>query len=153
MMLGKSNILLNRFVKLIEENHQEITERYMNDLLKNPDTIAYQNLDREKIYEASDLLYRDLSKWITKKYTKEKIEEKYKKNGLERYNQGIPFSQAYKALILQMRHLWLFVMDKIYDDSTVYKEALELNNRVTLFFERAAFFMLKGFELNIYDKR
>ena len=44
-MLNKSNILYSKFVKIIEEEHQQITERFMNDLLKNPDTTAYRNLD------------------------------------------------------------------------------------------------------------
>jgi len=145
-MLGKPNMLYNRFVKLIEEHHQAITERFMNDLLRNPDTAAYHNLDRQKIYEASDVVYRDLSKWITKDFPKSKIEEKYRKLGHDRFSQGVPASQVQKALTLQKRHLWLFVMDKLYSDLTSYREAVELNNRVVLYFDRATFFMLQGYE-------
>ena len=145
-MLRKPNILFNRFVKLVEENHQLITERFMNDLLKNPDTSAYRSLNRDMIYEASDTIYRDLSKWIVKDYPKKKIEERYRRLGKDRFDQAVTFSQAQKALVLQKRHLWLFVMDKLYGDLTSYKEAVELNNRVVLFFDRATFFMLKGYE-------
>jgi len=151
-MLGKQNILYNKFVQLIEESHQEISEQFMNDLLKNPDTVAYLNISRDTIYDASDRIYRDLSKWIEKNYPKSKIEDRYKKIGKDRFNQGIPFSQAQRAMVLQKRHLWLFVMNKLYDDLTSYKEALELNNRVVLFFDRATFFMLHGYEEMIRGK-
>lgn len=148
-MLRKPNILFNRFVKLVEDNHQEITERFMNDLLKNGDTRSYHNLSRELIYDASDVIYRDLSKWIVKDYPKEKIESRYRKIGQDRFDQGVPFPQVQKAMVLQKRHLWLFVMDKLYGDLTSYKEAVELNNRVVLFFDRATFFMLNGFNEKI----
>ncbi len=151
-MLRKPNILFNRFVKLVEENHQEITERFMNDLLKNNDTTGYHNLNREQIYNASDVIYRDLSKWIVKDYPKEKIEERYRRLGRDRFDQNIPFPQVQKAMVLQKRHLWLFVMDKLYGDLTSYKEAVELNNRVVLFFDRATFFMLNGYYQKIRGK-
>ena len=145
-MLGKPNLLYNRFVKLVEENHQEITERFVTDLLRNPDTVSYQGLDRNSIYETSDIVYRDLSKWITRDFPKAKIQERYRKLGHDRFNQGLPFSQVQKALVLQKRHLWLYVMDKLYSDLTSYREAVDLNNRVVLYFDRATHFMLQGYE-------
>lgn len=145
-MLGNTNLLYNRFVKLVEENHQEITERFMTDLLRNPDTVSYQGLDRNSIYETSDVVYRDLSKWITRDFPKAKIQERYRKLGHDRFNQGVPFSQVQKALVLQKRHLWLYVMDKLYSDLTSYREAVDLNNRVVLYFDRATHFMLQGYE-------
>ncbi len=151
-MIRGINILENRFVELIEENHQKITEMYMNDLLKNPDTIAYRKLDRQDIYEAGNRIYRELSKWIVKKYSKDEISKHYLKLGRERFTQGIPFSQAVKTLVLQKRHLWLFVMDKLHYDASVYKEALDLNNRVVLYFDRATFYILQGYEDMIYKK-
>ena len=145
-MFPKPSLLYNRFVKLIEENHQEITERFLNDLLRNPDTAAYGRLDRSSVYESSDRLYRDLSLWIARDFPKEKIRDRYTKVGRERRDQGIPYVQVQKALVLQKRHLWLFVMDKLYNDLTSYKEAVDLNNRVVLYFDRATNFMLQGYE-------
>ena len=145
-------VLANRFVQLIEENHQDITEQYMNNLLRHPETVAFRNVDRQVIYEYADNLYRELSKWIAKNYPKEDIAVHYRKVGHERFEQGVPFSQAIKALSLQKRHLWLFVLDKLYDDSMAYKEALDLNNRVVLYFDRAAFYMLQGYEDLLYNK-
>ncbi len=143
--IKRSHILTNSFVKLIEENHEKITEFFMNDLLKNPDTEAYRHISRDSMYESSDMVYRDLSQWIARDFSKKKIEERYLKIGRERYFSGIPFFQVQKALVLQKRHLWLFVMDKLYSDSTILTEALELNNRVTLYFDRAVYYILKAY--------
>jgi hypothetical protein len=145
-MMKKTNILANRFVELIEENHQLITEQYMNDLLRHPDTISYRHLDRQTIYESSDRIYRELSKWIVKEYPKEEIAKYYQKMGRDRFEQGVPFSQAYRSLVFQRRHLWLFILEKLEYDASIYKDAIDLNNRVALYFDRAAFYMLKGYE-------
>lgn len=139
------NILSNKFVQLIEENHESLTEIFMNDLLKHPETAAYRNSDREVIYKASLLMYKDLSQWISREFSKQKIEERYVKFGKERFDMGIPIQQVMKGLILQRRHIWLFVMNRMYDEKTDYMEALELNNRVTLYFDRAMLATMKGY--------
>ncbi|MCU0849415.1 MAG: hypothetical protein MUD12_16150 [Spirochaetes bacterium] len=144
-IIKNKNLLYNRFVKLIEDNHDLITESFMNDLMKNPETTAYRNTDKDSIYSSSDRIYRELSLWISREYSKEKIKERYFKLGRERLESGIPLPQVIKALILQRRHLWLFVMNRLYDDGTAYTEALQINNRVTLYFDRALFFMAQGY--------
>ncbi|MBP7735566.1 MAG: hypothetical protein KA369_06290 [Spirochaetes bacterium] len=151
-IIAKKTILANKFVKLIEESHEELTEIFMNDLLKHPETDAYKNSDRDDIYRFSDLVYKDLSLWISKEFSKEKIDERYGKMGKERCEAGIPIEQVLKALILQRRHIWLFVMDKMYDDKTDYMEALELNNRVTLYFDRAMIAMARGYMKMIHPQ-
>lgn len=148
----QKNILLNRFVQLIEKNSQTITNYFLNDLLKNPDTPAYRSMDPERLYEASDMIYRDLSQWISKDFDKSKIRERYMRIGRERFDAAIPLSQVMKALVLQKRHLWIFVMDKLYDDKTAYLEAMELNNRVALYFDRAIFYVLKAYEEILYKR-
>ncbi|HOW81569.1 MAG TPA: hypothetical protein PK573_03320 [Spirochaetota bacterium] len=151
--LKRNDIVSNSFVALIEQHHEEITEHYMNSLLKDPETEAYRKTDRETAYRSGDMVYKDLSKWIAKEYPKEKIAERYIKIGRERCEEGIPFSQAQKALALQMRHLWLFVIDRMEEDSLrSARESLDLNNRVVLYFQRAAFYMLRGYEQMIYKK-
>ncbi|HPJ38379.1 MAG TPA: hypothetical protein PK253_04875 [Spirochaetota bacterium] len=151
-MLKTDNIVTNRFVELVEENHQVITEKYMNDLLKNPDTPAYKKLDRHDVYESGNRIYRELSKWIVKDYPRKEIAKYYIKLGKERVQQGVPFTQAYKALVLQRRHLWLFVRENIHGDANLYKDALELTNRVVLYFDRAVLYLLMGYEDLIYKK-
>jgi hypothetical protein len=144
-VIKSKNILSNKFIRLVEEHYEELTDNFMNDLLKHPETTAYRAVDRDKIYQSSIFIYKDLSMWISREFPKDKIEERYVKVGRERYDMGIPVQQAVKGLILQRRHIWLYVMDKMYDDKTDYMEAMELNNRVTLYFDRAMLYMLKGY--------
>jgi hypothetical protein len=151
-MRTKREMLTNRFVELVQQNHQQVTEHFMNDLLSNPDTQAYRNVAREDIYEFGNGIYRELSKWITKEYPKEEIARQYKRLAKERFAQGVPFSHMYKAFVLLKRHLWLLVQREMEHDITDYKQAMDLSNRVVLYFDRATYYMLQGYEEVISKK-
>ena len=141
-----NNLIANKFVKLIEENHQIIVEQYMNDLLRNKKTAAYRNLDRQVIYEIGDKVYRELSLWLSKGRSEREIDNFYEKLGKMRLQQGIPASQVFHALVLLKRHMWLFVKQRLENDVVEYQQAIDLVNRVILFFDRAIYHMLIGHE-------
>lgn len=142
----KNSLIANKFVKLIEENHQEIVERYINDLLRNEKTTAYRGLDHQMIYEIGDKIYRELSQWLSFKQSEREINNFYEKLGKMRLQQGIPASQVFYALVLLKRHMWLFMEQRLENDITEYKQATALINRVLLFFDRSVYYMLIGHE-------
>lgn len=141
-----NSIITNKFVRLIEENHQEIIEHFMNDILRNKKTVAYSKLDSHDVYEIGSRVYRELSRWIAKDLPKEEVKEYYTKLGRIRQKEGIPASDFFQALVLLKRHMWLFVKRKLEDEMTDYKQAMEVSDRVVLFFDRAAYYMLIGYE-------
>jgi hypothetical protein len=141
-----NSIITNKFVRLVEENHQEIIEHFMNDVLRNKKTVAYRKLDPHDLYDIGSRVYREMSKWVAKDLPKEEVKEYYKKLGKIRHEEGIPASQFFQALVLLKRHMWLFVRKQLEDEMTDYKQAMEINDRVVLFFDRAAYYMLTGYE-------
>ena len=141
-----NSIITNKFVRLIEENHQVIIEHFMNDILRNKKTVAYRKLDPEDIYEIGSRVYRELSKWVAKDLPKEEVKGYYKKLGKIRNDEGIPASQFFQALVLLKRHMWLFIRRQLENEMTDYKQAMEVSDRVILFFDRAAYYMLTGYE-------
>ncbi|OHD63902.1 MAG: hypothetical protein A2176_09045 [Spirochaetes bacterium RBG_13_51_14] len=141
-----NSIITNKFVRLIEENHQEIIEHFMNDVLRNKKTVAYQKLDPHDLYEIGSRVYRELSKWVAKDLPKDEVKEYYKKLGKIRKHEGIPASQFFQALVLLKRHMWLFIRRQVENEITDYKQAMQVSDRVVLFFDRAAYYMLTGYE-------
>jgi len=153
MLPLKNNIVVNKFVKIIEENHQVIVEHFMNDILKNPKTDAYRNFDKQRLYEIGSRVYRELSKWILQNLNKEEVKNMYLELGKMRKDEGIPESQVFQALVLLKRHMWIFIKNKIGHDVSDYKQAMELSDRVVLFFDRAAYYMMVGYEKELQGKR
>ncbi|MCU0848641.1 MAG: hypothetical protein MUD12_12215 [Spirochaetes bacterium] len=152
MIKTSNDITTNKFVRLIEENHQEIIEYFMNDIIKNKKTTAYRNLDSQKLYEIGSRVYRELSRWVTKELTKEEVKEYYFKLSKVRITQGIPAAQVFQAQVLLKRHMWLFIMKHLGNDITDYKQVVDLINRVIVFFDRAAYYTLAGYEEELNKK-
>ena len=145
-MQAKDTMIANKFVRLIEDNQQIIVEQFMNDVLKNPKTVAYRNFDQSDLYEIGSRVCRELSKWLTKDLPKEDVKNFYRKIGKMRLEEGIPQSHVFQALVLLKRHMWLFVRRQIDNDIHDYKQAMMLSDRVVLFFDRAAYYMMVGYE-------
>ena len=148
----KDSYIKNKFVQLVEEKHQEIVEMYMNDVLKNSKTSAYSSLDKQKIYETADNVYREISQWIRKGLFTNDMEEFYQKLGQIRLEQNVPFSQVFYALVLMKRYIWIFVRKNLENDVNNYQQVLELINGVILHFDRAIYNMLIGYEKEIFKK-
>lgn len=146
MIGAKNSIIANKFVKLIEENHQTIVERYMNDVLRSDKTISYRNFDMQQLYEVGDRVYREISLWVSKGMSRNEIEMFYEKLGKLRFSQGVPASQVFYALVLLKRNIWFFIKEKLQDDIADYKQLMDLTNRVILFFDNAVLYMLTGQE-------
>ncbi|OHD67239.1 MAG: hypothetical protein A2W19_07870 [Spirochaetes bacterium RBG_16_49_21] len=118
----------------------------MNDVLRNKKTVAYRKLDPQDVYEIGSRVYREMSKWVAKDLPKEEVKEYYQKLGKIRLHEGIPASQFFQALVLLKRHMWLFLKKQLENEMTDYKQAMEVSDRVVLFFDRAAYYMLIGYE-------
>jgi hypothetical protein len=78
---------------------------------------------------------------------KAEVKKHYIALGRQRFKEGIPLNELVMALMLIKRHLWLYVQEKHFLDSSFEMyQALEFNNRVVLFFDRAIYFSTMGYE-------
>jgi len=137
-----------RLLQLIEDNADELTRRLCKDLLSREETKGYrglsENLIRERVYD----VYSKLGSWLgTDKHTSGEVRRVYTELGRKRQREGIPLHEVVLAFMLIKRHLWLYVLEKqFFDSSFEMHQALEFNNRVVLFFDRAIYFSAMGYE-------
>lgn len=137
----------DRLVKLIEKNANQLSSNWLNDVQKHPHTPTYHTYDEKILFNRAFDVYSRLSKWISKETSKEEIYKHYFALGRQRREEGFALSEFIQALIITRRHIWLKVMSEGFLDTALdmYK-ALELNNRVILFFDRAIHYAALGYE-------
>ncbi len=136
-----------KLVDLIERNANELTMNWLNDVCKDECTPSYHNFDKLKLYDRAFEVYSQLGKWISRETTKEEIAKHYINLGTERRQEGFSLSEVIHALILVRRHLWLKILGEgLLDTALDLYQAIELNNRVTLFFDRAIYYITIGYE-------
>ena len=140
-------LVSQKLVNLIERNAAELTKSWLADIHKDPNTLTYRHFDPNAVYERAFRVYSQLGKWISHETSKEEVAKDYRALGEERRREGFALSEVIQALILIRRNLWRKIMEEGLLDSTYdLYQAIELNNRVSLFFDRAIFYTACGYE-------
>jgi hypothetical protein len=138
--------LSQKLIDLIEKNAEMLTKSWLHDVKQHGDTLSYHRFDEKELHDRAYAVYSQIGKWISRATSKEDIAKQFKRLGRERREEGIPLDEVIYALILEKRHLWLKVLSSgMLDTAMDLHQALELNNRVVLFFDRAIFFTVQGY--------
>jgi len=134
-------------VNLIERHADELSENLIRDLRQHAATPTYHTYDEKKLYDRAINVYSNLGKWISRETTKEDIARHYIALGAQRKEEGFALSEVIQALIIARRHIWLKAQSEGFLDTILdlYK-AMELSNRVVLFFDRAIYYTAVGYE-------
>ncbi|MDH7511875.1 MAG: RsbRD N-terminal domain-containing protein [Clostridiales bacterium] len=136
-----------KLVELIERNAAELANNWLADIRKEFSLASYHRFDNVELYNRAYRVYSQLGKWISRETTKEDIARDYMALGAERRKEGFSLSEIIQALILIRRNLWKKILEEGLLDTTLdLYQAIELNNRVTLFFDRAIYYTALGFE-------
>jgi hypothetical protein len=140
-------LVSQKLVDLIERNATDLTNSWLADIRKDPNTLTYRHFDPDRIYARAFRVYSQLGKWVSHETSKEEVARDYRALGEQRRQEGFALSEVIQALILIRRNLWRKVMEEGLLDSTYdLYQAIELNNRVALFFDRAIFYTACGYE-------
>ena len=134
-------------VDLIERHADELSKNLISDLQQHVTTPTYHSYDEKELYNRAINVYGNLGKWISRETTKEDIARYYQALGAQRKKEGFVLSEVIQALIIAKRHIWLKVQSEGFLDTIMdlYK-AMELSNRVVLFFDRATYYTTVGYE-------
>jgi hypothetical protein len=140
-------MISEKLVRLIEDNADTLTKSWLSDVRKNPTTPTYQIFPEEKLYQRAHFVYSQLGHWISRETGKGEVRSYYVKLGEERFKEGFALYEVVSAIILLKRHLWLHILsDGQLSTAFELYQSLELNNRVVLFFDRAVYYTIIGYE-------
>jgi len=102
--------------------------------------------------ELADTILSEFKTNIDKKTPVEVIADKYVQLGIKCCEEGLSFSEMVRVLILLKRHIWLFFQESNFAGQPFdVRSIVALNNRTALFFDRAVYYFLVGFEQALSD--
>ena len=144
-----------QLLDLIKENANELTRGLCKDLLSREETKGYRKLPHDLIYDRVFDVYSKLSSWLgLDDHTTSEVRKVYTELGRKRFREGIPLHEVVLAFMLVKRHLWDFIQKKQFFETTYEMgQALELNNKVVLFFDRVIYFVTMGYEEELLKER
>jgi hypothetical protein len=134
-------------VELVEKKADALAKQWLRDVRRNANTPYYHTFNEDYLFERARSMYKNLGRWLNVSIPKQEIADFYRKYGRERFREGFPLTELIYSFILFRRHLWLFIVHEGFLDSAYeLLRALELNNRIILFFDRAMHNMAIGYE-------
>jgi hypothetical protein len=139
-------VLASRLIKIIEKNSDVIADRWVEDVITLPYTRSYWNIPHDVLHERAESVCRRIGYYLGRRMPKERLASFYRRMGTARRAEGHPVEDVIMALFLLKRHIWLFVLQEgLLTTNLELYQALELNNRVVLYFDRAIYYVAQGY--------
>ena len=139
-------MLAMRLVKLIEAHSQALCRDLTEEIRRSERTSDFRKIPAEDLRLAAGEVYRNLGDWLLQK-TDSDIEQRFKSVAAQRMSEGIRLHQFVWALLLSRDHLRQFLRYQSFGDNVValFGE-LELQRLLNLFFDRAIYYAVLGYE-------
>jgi len=134
------------FAKFIERFGEQIKEAFLEDAAKRK-ILSHYPPGKKMITDLAGNILSEFTKNIDKKTSVETIARKYSQLGTRCREDGLSQSEMTHAFILLKRHIWLFFQDNNFAGQPFdVRSIIALNNRTALFFDRAVYYFLVGYE-------
>ncbi len=139
-------MISDKLVDLVVKNSDAIIERWIKRLKEDPATAALSEKDLNKFTLKANQVLHELGQWVSYETPKENVGREYALEGMGLFRLGIPLCEGVQALVLLKRMLWLFVMyESNFESALELNQMRELNDRVSLFFDRAIYYFIRGY--------
>jgi ADP-ribose pyrophosphatase YjhB (NUDIX family) len=144
---NKGNYVSDKLITLIENNAEIIANRWLQDVCSNKSTPTYSSSDQENSLQRNLIVISQFGKWLGGFYTDIDIRKYYRNLGSARKSEGFALSEVLSAISLTRKYIWEFALSQRMWTSTIdIYMTLELERRMMLFFDRASFYVARGFE-------
>jgi hypothetical protein len=135
------------FAKFIQRFHEQIKEAFLEDTFHKREILSHYQLGKEMLQDLSSSILSEFTTNIDRRTTVETIADRYVQLGIRCCEDGLSYSEMVRVLILLKRHIWLFFQESNFAGQPFdVRSIVALNNRTALFFDRAIYYFLVGFE-------
>ena len=135
------------FAKFIERFHEQIKENFLEDAFHKRELLPEYQLRKEMLEEMANSILSEFTVNIDRRTAVETIADRYVQLGIRCSEDGLSFSEMTRVFILLKRHIWLFFQESNFAGQPFdVRSIVALNNRTSLFFDRAIYYFLVGYE-------
>ncbi len=141
-------MLYRKFIALVNDHAELLTQQWIEEVKTNPATPGYKNLPNDMLHNRAYDDYIRLGELLLEEApTFQKQAAHYLRLGTDRAAEGIKLSEVIYALILSRVVLWRFIVNQGIINSTLdLQQALEFYQKVTNFYDKATYFVALGYE-------
>ena len=146
----KGNLPSDSLFEIINKDSEIITENWVVEVMSHPTTKHYSNQPKQEVYEKAHIVLSQFGNWMIHPEQKmSEIWEYFEEIGNERREEGYKLSEVISALSLTRKHIFahVFAQGGVWIRPMEMYRSMEFSTRVNLFFDRATYYITKGFEV------
>lgn len=140
------HLISDKLIELVQSHSELIVKRWIKRISSDPTTSAYNQEHLNFLEEKAQNMLENLGQWVSYDTSKEDVGKRYVDEGIELFRKQIPLCEVIRGMYTLRRILWLFVTNETALDSAFQlHQMIELSDRVILFFDRAEYFLIRGY--------
>ena len=141
-------LLINRFIRLIEDHAESLSLQWVQNVRNNPLTSGYSKLSKEVLHDIVYSRFRKLGQWLGKQEGRDReIAEQFCEIGVQGAKSGLKVSEMVYSFMLERDLLWSFLLDEgIVTEGVDLNRAIEFSHQLNYFYEKAIYFAIVGHE-------
>lgn len=133
-------------VQVIENRADGIAKTWYREVKDSHYTPSIGLIPEQDALKMATDVYRKLGYWLMRTHGHE-VEETYHRFGGQLYRKKFRMEEVVMTLVLIKRYLWLHLLEEgLMTTRLDLYQALELNNKVVLYFDRAIYFSVIGYK-------
>ncbi len=141
-------MLSDRLAWLLEKQADRLTQGWVTMLKSNVNTTSYHSLEDDSLIERIREVYEKMSLWLDWEVSSRDLARYFMMIGQERREENVSMSEVVYAIILARRNLFDHLnRENISETALDLQRIIEFNTRVNYFFDKAVFFVIKGYEI------
>jgi hypothetical protein len=135
------------FARFIENFHEQIKDDFLVDAFEKRGLLANLESGRKMLEDLADNICSEFTTNIDRNTSVDQIADRYTALGARCSAEGVSFAEMVQGFILIKRHIWVFFQDSDFAGQPFdVRSIVALNNRTALFFDRAIYYFLTGYE-------
>jgi hypothetical protein len=135
------------YAKFIEKFRDQIKENFLEDAFHKRELMSHYQMGEKMLQDLSDSILSEFTVNIDRRTAVETVADQYVQLGIRCAEDGVSCAEMVRVLILLKRHIWLFFQESNFAGQPFdVRSIVALNNRTALFFDRAVYYFLIGFE-------
>ncbi len=140
-------LLSDALVSLIETNAHELTRLWLDDVRSNPTTGTYGRVDVDQLRARGFTALSQFGRWLKAPDADSEVRAFFRALGRERQAQGFAVHELLSSLSLLRKHVWTYARNQgMWATPLDVYRTLELDRRIALFFDKAAYNAAVGFQ-------
>jgi hypothetical protein len=139
--------LSDQLVSVIASSAGDIARLWIKDATTHRSTTGYHDFDHSRLYRGVQNILSRFNQWLGGYFDDSDIQDFFTRLGKGSKREGFMLSEVLSALSLIKKHLWEFALScGMWQNTLDIYRALELDRRIVIFFDKAAFYTAKGYE-------